>query len=250
MAVLKIKDAEGNVQEVLALKGEKGDKGDPYNFIVFDPIETPTQYQITATKEAGGYSLYANDGNGTACIINAPAYDKTAYENSKNTSRPVSCNALTEILANIELAVIVSELPETGTPNKIFMVANSQTEGTNVFDEYLWINDAWEYIGSVQAQIDLSDYVKKTDYASTTGGAGVVKISANNGIYINAAGILQIFPAKKTHIDAKDTYKPIVPSMLDYAVHSVIKDFVTEMAAATTFEELKTACENYINSIS
>lgn len=28
MAILKIKDADGNVQEILAIKGEKGDKGD------------------------------------------------------------------------------------------------------------------------------------------------------------------------------------------------------------------------------
>ena len=30
MAILKIRDAEGNVQEIPCVKGEKGDKGDAY----------------------------------------------------------------------------------------------------------------------------------------------------------------------------------------------------------------------------
>lgn len=30
MAILKIRDSNGNVQDILAFKGEKGDKGDAY----------------------------------------------------------------------------------------------------------------------------------------------------------------------------------------------------------------------------
>ena len=154
-----------------------------------------------------------------------------------------------EKVSNIELAVIVSELPETASPNKIYMIPKTTTEDANMFDEYLWVNGAWEYIGSIQAQVDLSNYVKKTDYA-TTGVGGTVRIDAGKGIHITTAGYLQTFPAKKSHIDAKDEFKPIVPSMLDYAVYSALKDFVTEMSNATTFEQLKTACTNYLNSIS
>ena len=31
MAILKIKDSEGNVTEILSIRGQKGDKGDPGN---------------------------------------------------------------------------------------------------------------------------------------------------------------------------------------------------------------------------
>lgn len=156
-----------------------------------------------------------------------------------------------EKVSNIELAVIVSELPETAAPNKIYMIPKTNTEDANVFDEYLWVNGAWEYIGSVQAQVDLGEYVKKTDLATKSGDAGVVKVGSANGIYISNAGYLQTFPATKSDIDGKTQgYKPIVPSNLGYAVHSAIKTFITEMSNATTFEQLKTACTNYLNSIS
>ena len=156
-----------------------------------------------------------------------------------------------EKVSNIELAVIVSELPETAAPNKIYMIPKTNTEDANVFDEYLWVNGAWEYIGSVQAQVDLGEYVKKTDLATKSGDAGVVRVGSANGVYISNVGYLQTFPATNSDIDGRTQgYRPIVPKNLDYAVHSAIKTFITEMSNATTFEQLKTACTNYLNSIS
>ena len=32
MSILRVRDAEGNVQEILVIKGKKGDKGDPGEF--------------------------------------------------------------------------------------------------------------------------------------------------------------------------------------------------------------------------
>ena len=64
-----------------------------------------------------------------------------------------------------------------------------------------------------------ADYVKNTDYA-TTSTAGVVKINPKDGIGIgNTTKMLYISPATQAEINAKtSTRRPLVPNTLDYAV--------------------------------
>lgn len=55
---------------------------------------------------------------------------------------------------------VVDTLPTTGQKGTIYLVAHSH--GTqDGYDEYIWVNDAWEKIGSTD--IDLTDYAKKSD---------------------------------------------------------------------------------------
>lgn len=56
---------------------------------------------------------------------------------------------------------VVSELPQTGEKGVIYLVPQSGGSGTNIKDEYIWVNNAWEKIGSTD--IDLSGYVQDSD---------------------------------------------------------------------------------------
>ena len=58
---------------------------------------------------------------------------------------------------------IVDELPEIGYPNIIYMVRQTDTEAAegNIFDEYMWIQEDWEFIGS--SQINLTGYLTVTE---------------------------------------------------------------------------------------
>lgn len=59
-------------------------------------------------------------------------------------------------------AKAVDALPETGEDNIIYLVKNDEsTETQNVYDEYLWINGAFEKLKSTD-KIDLSDYYTKS----------------------------------------------------------------------------------------
>lgn len=51
---------------------------------------------------------------------------------------------------------VVTELPETGEANVIYLVPKQTEDENNVFDEYIWINDDWELIGTTD--VDLSGY--------------------------------------------------------------------------------------------
>lgn len=61
---------------------------------------------------------------------------------------------------------IVESLPETGEANVIYLVPKSNAEGNDIHDEYMWINGAFELLGSTA--INLSGYLKTTDLRPMT----------------------------------------------------------------------------------
>lgn len=59
----------------------------------------------------------------------------------------------------------VDELPETGSPNVIYLVPNGKSR-SNVKDEYMWIDGAWERLGSME--VDLTGYWSKQELRAMT----------------------------------------------------------------------------------
>lgn len=57
----------------------------------------------------------------------------------------------------IDLFEVVSELPESGENNKVYLVPNN-IEGNNSFTEYIYIDSNWEKIGEVQSTIEFDNY--------------------------------------------------------------------------------------------
>ena len=77
-----------------------------------------------------------------------------------------------------------------------------------------------DWINQGGADVDLSEYVKNTDYAGSNK-AGVVKVLGDLGLYVNQNGVLYFLKATNSDIDTKQQqYRPIVPANLDYAVQS------------------------------
>lgn len=69
---------------------------------------------------------------------------------------------------------IVSNLPETGEKMTLYLVPKTGADN-DVHNEYIWIEEEskYEYVGTTA--VDLTDYVKNTDYAGDN--AGVIKRS-------------------------------------------------------------------------
>ena len=51
---------------------------------------------------------------------------------------------------------IVQQLPATGDPGTIYLVLASQSATGDIYDEWIYINNAWEKIGTTA--VDLTDY--------------------------------------------------------------------------------------------
>ena len=63
-------------------------------------------------------------------------------------------------------AEIVTELPEMGKTNILYLVAKTEAASGDGYDEYLYINGAWERVGSTD--IDLSGYVQASEMHAIT----------------------------------------------------------------------------------
>jgi hypothetical protein len=85
--------------------------------------------------------------------------------------------------------IIVQTLPtEDIDESAIYLVPlENPTEEGNNYAEYVYINNQWELLGKIGVQVDLTDYVKNTDYA--TGSVGGV-IKSGNGFTVSSNGYL------------------------------------------------------------
>ena len=62
--------------------------------------------------------------------------------------------------ATIDIEV-VAELPATGTEGVLYFVPKQDSETGDEYDEYAYVNDDWELLGS--AKVDLTDYALKSE---------------------------------------------------------------------------------------
>lgn len=54
-------------------------------------------------------------------------------------------------VTQIEYTVVTS-LPTTGEKGKIYFVLNGSTDTTNIYNEYVWINNKFELLGAIQME--------------------------------------------------------------------------------------------------
>jgi hypothetical protein len=141
--------------------------------------------------------------------------------------------------------LIVNELPLAGEKMTLYLVPK---EGTNndVYDEYIWIEqtESFEHLGTTA--VDLTEYVKKTDYA-TTNTYGVVKVDTlgTHGIGMNESAGLYAVSATEQQISAKiNSNRIISPRVLDYAV----KTGVTTNTIELTDDE-KTSARTWLGAV-
>lgn len=81
---------------------------------------------------------------------------------------------------------VVQTLPATGEVNTIYFVPKAGGANPDVYDEYMYINNAWEKIGSTE--VDLSNYYNKTEVDGLLAGKQAT-LTAGNNITINGTTI-------------------------------------------------------------
>ncbi len=109
-----------------------------------------------ATKDASGNAItttYYKASNPNGYITNA-VNSLTNYYLKTETYTKTEVNNLIGQIKTVSIEV-VDELPTTGETNKIYFVPKTGEVG-DTYNEYIWINNAWELIGSTQ--VDLTGY--------------------------------------------------------------------------------------------
>ena len=63
---------------------------------------------------------------------------------------------------------VVTALPAVGEEHKIYLVVSTEQEENNIYNEWAYINGAWEKLGTYKAKIDLEPYALKTEIPTRT----------------------------------------------------------------------------------
>lgn len=58
---------------------------------------------------------------------------------------------------------IVTNLPTTGTPGTIYLIAHSHSDNQDIYDEYVWIDAQKKFEKIGNTDVDISGYLLKTD---------------------------------------------------------------------------------------
>ena len=142
---------------------------------------------------------------------------------------------------------IVPELPETGEKMTLYFVPKAGAD-TDVHDEYIWIeeNSKYEYVGTTA--VDLTDYVKNTDYATADKG-GVIKQSTTYGFSVNASTGIPFASTKGlAGYQSSDGNMFIGKNTLENIKNNYVKEAVTANDIQLTDEE-KTSARTWLGAI-
>ena len=83
-------------------------------------------------------------------------------DNTISTETVWSSSKIVSELANAGFDVqVVQELPATGEDHTLYFVPSADPKTQNIYDEYLYANNAWEQVGSTA--VDMSDYYTKSE---------------------------------------------------------------------------------------
>lgn len=114
----------------------------------------PSEY-ITETELIGKNYATKSEIPDVSEFIKKNVDDLVNYYKKSETYTQTEINQLIGAIKTIQMK-IVEKRPIVGESNIIYLVPNSKTATENIYDEYVYIDNKWELIGSTQ--VDLSDY--------------------------------------------------------------------------------------------
>lgn len=154
-ATITITKKDGTEKSVQISDGEKGDKGDDYAI-------TQEDYQEIAdiVKNQVNIPTKTSDLTNDSGFITKLVNDLSNYYLKSETYTKTEVNNLIGQIGSLQFQV-VNELPVTGNSSYIYLVPSSNPTTQNIKDEYIWVNNAWEQIGSTD--VELSNYQTKID---------------------------------------------------------------------------------------
>ena len=155
---------------------------DETNPPIFEHDETTGDLYLNIASEDGANSYQVHVGNYIAVKHLNDYYNKTEIDSKLGGKSNVGHNhderyyTETEIDAKVNninsqinsligfTATIVNSLPSTGEVGVMYLKLNTSAsvEG-NIYDEYIWVNNKFEKIGSTETTVDLSGYVTQTE---------------------------------------------------------------------------------------
>lgn len=147
----------------------------------------------------------------------------TNYYLKSETFTQQEVRDLISAITTMDLQVVQTLPTEDISTTTIYLVPKSTAQTNNAYDEYIYVSNTWELIGSTE--VDLTDYVKNTDYAKSNKG-GVIKTYLNNNFDVTSAGLPACPPSTYANYLNKDSYCFISKGTLENVITG--KDLTTK----------------------
>lgn len=145
-------------------------------------------------------------------------------DNTISTTTTWSSSKIVSELANAGFDVqVVQELPATGEAHTLYFVPSANPKTQNIYDEYLYANNAWEQVGSTA--VDMSDYYTKTQV---------------DNLLVNKAEIVEITQAEYDALSVEEKNNGKIYSITD----AVVADVYTKSEADGRFNPKNTVTSN------
>ena len=142
---------------------------------------------------------------------------------------------------------LVNELPVVGETGIIYLVPEEDPEIQNRYDEYIWINNAWEKFGSASIDIDLDKYYTKEEIATI-----LLDYVTNSSLATTLANYV-LKQELTTTLSGYETKQELTTTLLDYVTKTdlttELADYVknTDYATSTTGGVVKISYESGVN---
>lgn len=153
-----------NIPLIKGEQGEKGDKGDKgeTNNIKIGTVETGEKASATLEGESPNQILNLVLPKGDKGEQGEPGIKpvKGIDYFTEEEIQEIKSNILDQV--NQFSVLVVEELPTDNIDeHTIYFVPKTKTEQNDVYDEFIYINNGWEHIGTTE--VDLSSYYKKDE---------------------------------------------------------------------------------------
>lgn len=153
-----------NIPLIKGEQGEKGDKGDKgeTNNIKIGTVETGEKASATLEGESPNQILNLVLPKGDKGEQGEPGIKpvKGIDYFTEEEIQEIKSNILDQV--NQFSVLVVEELPNDNIDeHTIYFVPKTKTEQNDVYDEFIYINNGWEHIGTTE--VDFSSYYKKDE---------------------------------------------------------------------------------------
>lgn len=125
-------------------------------------------------QPVGNYALKSEIPDVSNFITNT-VDDLVNYYKKSETFTKQEVNNLISAITTMNIQVVQTLPVQDISTTTIYLVPKTTAEQNDAYDEYIYVSNAWEHIGSTE--VDLTNYVQYSDYA-TTSRAGLVRISS------------------------------------------------------------------------
>lgn len=174
-------DQQGSTLTINSTGGSGGTSN--YNELTNKPSINNTTLSGNKTSSdlglqpAGNYALESEIPDVSNFITNTVDNLVNYYKKSETFTKQ-EVNDLIAAITTLDIQVVQTLPTEDISTTTIYLVPKQTSEANDAYDEYIYVSNVWEHIGSTE--VDLTNYVQKTDYATPSVG-GVLKVS--NGDY-------------------------------------------------------------------